>query len=61
MTDIANRWIRDPHASPTSVQEKRTIDILRKIQLATKKLTGSAGYKLCRWNEVRSLIQCGAG
>ncbi|KAF8122489.1 hypothetical protein EV363DRAFT_1104622, partial [Boletus edulis] len=56
-TDLANRWITDPHARANTELEKRTMEILRKVQMATKKLKKSAGYKLCRRNEVRSLIR----
>lgn len=48
LTDIMNKWTRDLFAKPTSDNEKQTIRLLRKVQIATKKLKGSLGYKLCR-------------
>lgn len=57
LTDIANKWIRDPHAKAATEKEKRTVGVLKKVQVATKNLKGSAAYKLCRRNEIRSLIR----
>ncbi|KAF8124455.1 hypothetical protein EV363DRAFT_1178046 [Boletus edulis] len=38
-------------------EQKRTLGVLQKLQVATKKQRGSAGYELCRRNKIRSLIR----
>ncbi|KAF8443744.1 hypothetical protein L210DRAFT_3611229 [Boletus edulis BED1] len=57
LTDIANKWSRDPHAKASSDSEKRTVGVLRNLQIASKNLKGSAGYKLSRQNEIHSVIR----
>ncbi|KAG1721602.1 hypothetical protein EDB19DRAFT_1898297 [Suillus lakei] len=48
LTALAEKWTRS---------EKKAVRILRRLQASTKTLRGSAGYKLCRRNEIRSLMK----
>jgi hypothetical protein len=57
LTDIANKWTRDPYAKANSEKEKQVLSLLRKLEVSSKNTIGSAGYKLCRRNEIRSLIR----
>ena len=36
---------------------KALVSLLRRVNLTSKNVWGSAGYKLCRWNEIRALIR----
>ena len=42
---------------PSSKEEKRTIKLLKQLQLVSKEVRGSFGYKLCRRNEIRGLTK----
>ena len=46
----------DPMYRPTEDNEKSIIDLLSKVNLVSRKLPGTAGYKLNLRNEIRSLI-----
>ncbi|KAG2145268.1 hypothetical protein DEU56DRAFT_870302 [Suillus clintonianus] len=46
--DLKDKWTRS---------EKKAARILRRLHASTKSLKGSAGYKLCRRNEIRSLMK----
>ena len=56
LTDIVNKWSRNPLVKAGTPSELRAVEVLRKLRVCAKKLKGSAGYMLCRWNEIRSLI-----
>lgn len=47
LTEVANKWVRDPHARPTTETDKAVVSVLQKLQLASRNLVGSVGYKLC--------------
>lgn len=40
-----------------SADKKRVTRLFRELTVVSKKLRGSAGYKLCRRNEIRSLTR----
>lgn len=57
LKDLADKWEKNPHAAPTSDDEKRAVQLLSKLRMFARDVKGSVGYKLCRRNEVRSLIK----
>jgi hypothetical protein len=57
LTTLAEKWTHSPGAMPSTVQEKQAARILRRLHASTKSLKGSAGYKLCRRNEIRALMK----
>ncbi|KAF8136457.1 hypothetical protein EV363DRAFT_1119758, partial [Boletus edulis] len=57
LTSLAVKWTKNPNARAESSDEKRVLGVLQHLQLLTKNLKGSPGYKLCRRNEIRSLIR----
>ncbi|KAG2755846.1 hypothetical protein P692DRAFT_201700709, partial [Suillus brevipes Sb2] len=57
LTTLANKWNNSVDEKPCTTQEKRAARILRRLQASTKSLRGSVGYKLCRRNEIRSLMK----
>jgi hypothetical protein len=57
MTEIVNKWEKDPFSSVLTQEEKSILSLLRHINLTSKNLRGSAGYKLCRRNKIRALIR----
>ncbi|KAF8833395.1 hypothetical protein BDN67DRAFT_876520, partial [Paxillus ammoniavirescens] len=57
LTDLANKWSVNPWAKPSTRQEKCMVKVLRQLNVAAKSLHGSSGYKLCRRNEIRSLMR----
>jgi hypothetical protein len=57
LTTLADKWEKSVDQKPVSVEEKKVIRTLRHLQTSTKSVRGSAGYKLCRHNEIRSLMK----
>ncbi|KAF8421884.1 hypothetical protein L210DRAFT_3390581, partial [Boletus edulis BED1] len=57
LTNLAIKWTRDPNARAESNEEKQVVGLLQRLQLLSKNIKGSPGYKLCRRNEIRSLIR----
>jgi hypothetical protein len=57
LTTLAEKWTHSPTAKPSTTQEKQAAQILRWLHASTKSLKGSAGYKLCRRNEIRALMK----
>ncbi|KAG1780900.1 hypothetical protein EV702DRAFT_1177653 [Suillus placidus] len=51
------KWAHSVHAKPSSAEEKKAAVILHRLHACTKSLKGSAGYKLCRRNEIHSLMK----
>ncbi|KAG1851055.1 hypothetical protein DFJ58DRAFT_914589 [Suillus subalutaceus] len=56
-TLLAEKWSHSTGSSPSTTEEKKAARILRCLQASTKFLRGSAGYKLCRRNEIRALMK----
>ncbi|KAG1788114.1 uncharacterized protein HD556DRAFT_1434138 [Suillus plorans] len=50
-------WTRSTNAKPSTTQEKKAAKLLRRLHSSARSLKGSAGYKLCRRNEIRSLMK----
>ncbi|KLO06710.1 hypothetical protein SCHPADRAFT_837660, partial [Schizopora paradoxa] len=57
LQDLAAKWERAPRALPSTAQEKKAYSVLQKLRVINRDLKGTMGYKLCRRNEVRSLIK----
>ncbi|KAH7903123.1 hypothetical protein BJ138DRAFT_1138788 [Hygrophoropsis aurantiaca] len=57
LSALAAQWKDDAFAKPKNPPEKRAVKILKRINIVAKNLKGSAGYKLARRNEIRSLLK----
>ncbi|KAG2148943.1 hypothetical protein DEU56DRAFT_926810 [Suillus clintonianus] len=57
LTTLADKWNNSVNHKPSTTEEKKAVRILRCLQASTKSVRGSVGYKLCRRNEIRSLIK----
>ncbi|EIW80029.1 hypothetical protein CONPUDRAFT_30639, partial [Coniophora puteana RWD-64-598 SS2] len=57
LVDLSNKWRINPRAPASSPLEKRAIAVLKRVQHSASSVVGSPGYKLCRRNEVRSLLK----
>ncbi|KAJ7130143.1 hypothetical protein C8R44DRAFT_613545, partial [Mycena epipterygia] len=53
LTELMQKWEKNPHARPSSTAEKKALKVLNKLKLVAKDLKGSSGYKQCRRNEIR--------
>jgi hypothetical protein len=53
---LAKKFRDDPYAQASTNEEQGLMRTLEKLQLVCKDLPGSAAYKQCRRNEIRSLI-----
>ncbi|KAF8133838.1 hypothetical protein EV363DRAFT_1397244 [Boletus edulis] len=47
LTNLAIKWTRDPNARAESNKEKQVVGLLQRLQLLSKNIKGSPGYKLC--------------
>ncbi|EGN91761.1 hypothetical protein SERLA73DRAFT_25885, partial [Serpula lacrymans var. lacrymans S7.3] len=56
-TDLIRLWQKNPTAKPSNSYQKRALLLLNKLKLVAKDVRGSTGYKLCRRNEIISLIK----
>jgi hypothetical protein len=56
LSTLAEKFRSNPHYKPSSPLERKTMDVLNKINMIPRDSPGSAGYKQCRRNEIRGLI-----
>ena len=54
---LAEKFNKNDNARVTTQEEKHTVQLFRELSVVTKNLQGSSGYKLCRRNEIRSLMR----
>ncbi|EGO04615.1 hypothetical protein SERLA73DRAFT_68302 [Serpula lacrymans var. lacrymans S7.3] len=57
LTNMIAAWERNPNTQPSNWQQKQALKLLQCLKHAAKDLKGSFGYKLCRRNEIHSLIK----
>jgi hypothetical protein len=56
LTDLIKKWEINPNARPSNKAEKDAVRTLNKMKLLAKDLKGSSGYKQCRRNEIRAMM-----
>jgi hypothetical protein len=57
LQSMIQKWKRSPMATPETELEKRAVKMLSMVRMISKDAEGSAGYKQCRRNEIRSLMK----
>jgi hypothetical protein len=57
LTNLAEKWTLSTNTKPLSKEEKKAAKILCCLHASTRSLKGSAGYKLCRCNEIHLLMK----
>ena len=55
--DLAEKFQKNDNAKAETREEKHAVQLFRELSVVTTNLQGSNGYKLCRWNEIRSLTR----
>ena len=56
LTGMIAKWEKNPEAKPTTTGEKKAVHLLGQLKLVAKEIRGSSGYKQCRRNEIRALM-----
>jgi hypothetical protein len=57
LTELVKLWDSDPWSKPRTDLQKRALSTLNRLQMISKHMRGSAGYKQTRRNEIRGLIR----
>ncbi|KAH7903449.1 hypothetical protein BJ138DRAFT_1138730 [Hygrophoropsis aurantiaca] len=57
LDSLADKLERNRDTNITDKKEKKALSVLKKMKTFAKNLKGSAGYKQCRRNEIRSLLK----
>jgi hypothetical protein len=54
---MIQKWKSRPYATPQTDAEQKAMKVLSMVRMIPKNLHGSAAYKQCRRNEIRSLLK----
>jgi hypothetical protein len=57
LKSMIQKWKTRPYAVPQTEIEKKALKLLSMVRMIPKSLHGSAAYKQCRRNEIRSLLK----
>ncbi|KIJ19338.1 hypothetical protein PAXINDRAFT_69603, partial [Paxillus involutus ATCC 200175] len=57
LTELVRMWESDPWSKPRTELQRRALSTLNCLQIISKHVHGSSGYKQCRQNEIRELIR----
>ncbi|KIJ09345.1 hypothetical protein PAXINDRAFT_31422, partial [Paxillus involutus ATCC 200175] len=57
LTELVRMWESDPWSKPRTDLQRRALSTLNRLQIISKHVRGSSGYKQWRRNEIRGLIR----
>lgn len=57
LTTLIGKWQQNPRAVPQGPQEQEALRVLNQFKMVPKDVKGSSAYKMCRRNEIRSLLK----